>query len=187
MKNNADFLKGVYEKAEILSKKKEQEKYKYNKYLNYSSIAALFIIIPIMLFQSHINKNNNEPSPMDLPRTMAYGNIDYSFSNAEYILKGSIISKIDDDSQVELRFLVDKNLSGDVVENEVTILGSKEILNFLSDYRNLVVFLYKQDNNFYLINDSEGILIEHLPNTYVDIFGNEYSLEEIINEIDRSR
>jgi hypothetical protein len=188
VKNNADFLKGVYEKAEILSKQKEKEKdkYKYNNYLKYSSIAALFIIVPILLLQSNIFKDN-EPSPINEPRIMSLGNIDYSFANAEYILKGSIASMTSLDSQVELEFIADKKLFGEKIADGVTILCSEEVLSFLSDYNDVIVFINKQNGNFRLYNDSEGILIEHLPNTYMDIFGNEYSLEEIIKNIDRSR
>ncbi|TAH59844.1 MAG: hypothetical protein EWM50_07330 [Gottschalkiaceae bacterium] len=189
MKNDAEFLKGVYAKAESLSK--EKEKYKYNKYIKYSSVAALFILIPILLLQNIINNNEpspiEQPSPISQPRTMSFGNIDYSFSNAEYILKGSVVSKTSDDDYVELKLSIDEKLFGNDINNEIIAYGSKEIVNFLSDGTDVVVFLYEQDGDYFIFNDSEGILIEHLPNTYIDIFGNEYSIEDITKNIDRSR
>ena len=186
MRNNGDFLKGVYEKAEILLEQKEKKQLKYKKYLKYSSVSALFILIPLLLLQNNV-PDINEPLPINEPRVMSFGNIDYSFSNAEFILKSSINSINSTDDFVELKLSVENNLYGDDIGDEITVLGSKETTNFISDYENIIVFLNELDNKYYLNNDSEGILIEYLPNVYVDMFGNEYTTEDIIQKIDRSR
>lgn len=188
MKNNEDFLKGIYEKAEILEKEKkdEKEKYSYNKFLKYSSIAAMFIIIPILLLQSNIFKDN-EPAPINEPRIVSFGNIDYSFSNAEYIVKGKIQSINNIGDQSEITLLVEEKLYGDEVADEIKVLGSSGIEEFLKDSREIIVLLIKEEEKYLLFNDNEGILIQDNPNSYIDVFGNKYLIEEIEEIIDRRR
>ena len=188
MKNNEDFLKGIYEKAEILEKEKkdQKEKYSYNKFLKYSAIAAMFIIIPILLLQSNIFKDN-EPAPINEPRIVSFGNIDYSFSNAEYIVKGKIQSINNIGDQSEITLLVEETLYGEEVAAEINILGSREVEEFLKDSKEIIAFFNKEEESYIFFNDNEGILIQDNPKSYIDVFGNKYSIEEIKEIIDRRR
>lgn len=185
MKSNEEFLKGVYDRAEILSNEKKAYNKKPNKYLRYSSIAALFIIIPILLIQGNLNKE----APIDInePRVMSFGNIDQSFKEADYILIGTIEDKVFNDNKFDASVSISEVLYGDVYREIIEISGPDFISDSIIIDQQYIFMLKEQDNKFYLYNDLEGLLVNDNSDSYIDVFGNKYTIEDVLNNIDGRR
>ena len=84
MKNDREFLEGIYKKAEILEREKFKRRKTYNNFIKYSSVAAIFIILPLLLFNNQIFKSNNIDLPME-PRIMNVIDPISNFNDAEYV------------------------------------------------------------------------------------------------------
>jgi hypothetical protein len=186
MKNNADFLEGIYKKAEILSAKKATQK--HTPYIKYSSIAALFILVPLfLLYQNSGADQDPQATALQTPRTMSLGNMDFIFTHAEYVAKGTIVSTTATNDFLELRLSVEDTLFGPALSKEILVLGDLHSLGILETQFPVVAFLYKQEDTYYLLGDREGLFIQDSQNTYRDALENKYSIEEIYQKLDRSQ
>jgi|GEM_PF-6171013 len=184
MKNNDEFLKGVYEKIEILSKDKTN-KFKYRKYVKYSSIAALFIIIPLLLLQNNIG--THEPSVINEPRILSMGNIESDLANSEYVILGVITSKAKSEEGLNVQVEVEEVLYGENIKDTLVVSTLSDLDEVFRKDTRVVLLLDKVEEDFVLFSEMESILVEETKGEFLDIFGNKYSIKEINNIIDRSR
>ncbi len=185
MKSNEEFLKGIYEKAEIINSEKKVYSRKPNRYLKYSSIAALFIIIPVLLIQGNLSKEL--PPDVKGPRVMSYGNIDQGFLEADQILSGTVVDKRIEETEIKISVDVNEVLYGSEAEENIIVYGAENISDSLVLEEEYIYLLYKQDKKLYLYNDIEGLLINDNSGSFIDVFGNRYTIEDILNNIDGRR
>lgn len=180
MKNDKEFLEGIYKKAEVLEREKYKKNRVFNNFIKYSSVAAIFIILPLLLFNNQISKPNNIDTPIQ-PRIMNVMDPMTNFYEAEYILIGTT-EKIDKDN---ITICIDEVLYGDISTDEIIIDVSNGVIAdaFIIEEKNLL-FLNK-DDKFYLTLGIDSIFKETNNGVFEDSFGNEYNLKEVKNNIDR--
>lgn len=185
MKNNEEFLRGVYEKAEILKNEGRAKKKKPSMYLRYSSIAALFILIPILMMQGNLKEDT--PLAINEPRVMSYGNIDQSFLEADYILMGRVEGKSVESNEVEISIKVEEDLLGKQLMDTIVVNGADFISDGIIVNQMYIFLLYEYEGRLHLYKDLEGLLVKDDSDSFIDIFGNRYSVEDLINNIDGRR
>lgn len=173
MKTNREFLNGVYQKAEVLEKEKNKKKRTYNSYLRYSSVAALFIILPLLLFSKQIINKDNVNMPI-VPRTISIHSVEESFNTAEYILVGTI-EKVKKNNII---VSIDESFYGDISLDKISI---EEYSKTFKKNNKYLLFLNK-DENFYVLDSMDYSVEEGL---FGDTYGNKYDYEKIKDNIDR--
>lgn len=185
MKNNEEFLRGVYEKAEILNNEGRVKEKKTSIYLRYSSIAALFILIPILIMQGNLKEDT--PLIINEPRIMSYGNIDQSFLEADYIVMGRVEGISVENNEVEISIKVDEDLLGKQLMDTIVVNGADFISDGIIVNQIYIFLLYEAEEQLYLYKDLEGLLVKDDSDSFIDIFGNRYSVEDVRNNIDGRR
>lgn len=190
MKSDKEFLEGIYQKAEILKRENNKKKASYRSYIKYSSVAALFIIIPLLFLNSKLWGPNNE-AEFPQPRMMTIDNPVSNFFEADYILIGEtdeINKSASDSDTTEIRILVDRTFLGEINDNIISLeIQSDMESEFIKGDRSLL-FLYKDDQGVYnLTNGYNGQFKETTKDIFIDSNGNEYGIKDIENQITRRR
>ncbi len=179
MKNDREFLEGIYKKAEILEREKFKRRKTYNNFIKYSSVAAIFIILPLLLFNNQIFKSNNIDLPIE-PRIMNVIDPISNFNDAEYVLIGTT-KKI---GKNNILISLDEIFYGDLGEKEIHLDTSNIMsIKFKKGERNL--FFLNKDDKYYLTYGVDSMFKEIENNVFEDSYGNKYDLEDIKNNIDR--
>lgn len=188
MKNDKEFLKGIYEKAEILEREKTQSNSIYKKYMKYSSVAALIIILPLIFKSEILSPKNNEIQTPE-PRIIMMNNPVSNFTESDYIVIGKI-KEIDKgetkEESIDVIVSLEDKLLGDIYEDEIILKMPSYMEDEFKEGNRSLLFLYKDENQVYkLFNEIDGQFIELVQNVFVDKLGNQYSLEDIKKNIDR--
>lgn len=185
MKNDREFLEGIYQKAEVLKREKFQKKFPYKMYIRYSSVAAILVILPLLIFKDQIFELNNEIETPQPRVTRMMERVDY-FSQAEYIVIGKtkeISNQKSNEEFVDIVILLENNILGEIEDDEIILRVESHIKEeFKVGDRNLL-FLYRQENKYNLLDGSNSQFKELVNDVYVDKYGNQYSLEDIKNNI----
>lgn len=207
MKNNKEFLEGVYRKAEILEKEKisKQEPKRsipYKKYIRFASVAAIFIILPLLFLNSGIMTPYTDIG-IHQPRIMTINDPMSNYLGADFIIIGET-KEIENSVYVEegnyistdVIIAVDQVLLGEIENDVITVRvnGGKvkkaKVLSqmegdFNKDERS-ILFLYKGGEDIYsLVNNGDGQFKEIEKDIFTDKFGDKYTLEDIKDYIDR--
>lgn len=203
MKNNKEFLEGIYEKAAILQKEKEKEKQRinYKKYIKITSMAAAFLIIVPLLFREQKIPGKYE----ELPQIIRMLNISDPMSNfqeAEYIIIGETkkINKsqyVKEGNYIYTDIVIEAKevLLGDIGEEEIILrvnggvakkekVFSKREGDFKKGKKSLL-FLQKTDGVYFLVNSEESQFLEVEDKVFIDKEDNKYNIEKIKENIDR--
>lgn len=181
MKSDREFLRGVYERAEMLKKEEKEKKNPYIKYLRYSSLAALVIILPLLIFQSQIWPTDDIES-IEPRMVRMLDEIDV-FLESDYIVIGEI-SKIQADGDFhDIVIDLDQVLFGEIEIKDLVF----KIPFFLKDNfkigdRNLF-FLYKEEGQYRLTDEYNSQWKQVEEGIFEDQNGNKYNLQEIEDKI----
>lgn len=203
MKNNKEFLEGVYKKAEALERERVKKNRNYKKYGKISSMAAaIVIIIPLLLLKG---QDQFPKDYIEIPKMARMFSIDdpmTNFYDADYIVIGE--TKKTGKSQyvkegnyiyTDIAIGVDEVFLGDIQENIITLRVNGGIVKrekvfagmegeFKKGKRSLL-FLQKQGDIYYLVNGSGSQFLEVGKDKFIDKEGKEYIIEDIKNNIDR--
>jgi hypothetical protein len=185
MKNDREFLDGIYQKAEILKKEKSKQSLNYNKYIRYSSLAALLVLVPILLFNSQL-LNKDKVLPANMPRVASMLTSDEVFANAEYVIIGETENReeINPDAEfVEVNISISDTILGKMPQNRITLSVEDYIEAEFKEGERDLLFLYKDGEKFRLINALEGKFKSIDKDNFEDPYGNQYSIEEIKQKI----
>lgn len=185
MKSDKEFLDGIYKKADLLQKEESRKKYSLYKYIKYSSVAAIFILIPLLLLKGDLWAPPNEIQSPE-PRTISMNHDLYDFTTADCIIIGEVENiKVEESKTLfnEIIISIDHVLKG-IIDNN----GSLRILsNFDHELKIGIKYLFfikkEEDGFYYMDSKSEGAFRELGPDIFIDSIGNEYYLEDIKNTI----
>lgn len=206
MKDNKEFLEGIYRKAEILEKEKLKEEPKrnipYQRYIKFASVAAIFIIIPLILLNSgtltpYTDIGSHQPRIMTIndPMTNFLGS-DFIIIGETKEIKDSIYVKEENYIYTDIIISVGEVFLGEIENKEITVrvnggkVKKEKVLanmegDFNKDERSLL-FLQKHSEEIYsLVNNGDGQFKEIEKDIFIDKYGDRYSLEDIKNYIDR--
>lgn len=186
MKSDREFMDGIYKKADLLKKKKSKEKYSLNIYIKYSSVAAIFILIPLLLFKSDLL---DPPKKIQLaePKIFSMEDSLYDFSTADSIVVGEIENIKDvafKTSYKEITISIDNVLKGTIDNNQFLSILSNVDHDFERGVKYLFFIKKEGDGFYYMDNEFEGAFRELDSDTFIDSLGNEYFLEDIKNTIE---
>ncbi|MDR7869391.1 MAG: hypothetical protein RIN55_00930 [Tissierellaceae bacterium] len=203
MKSNKEFLEGVYNKAKIMEEERKNKNYIYKKYLRFSSIAAIIVILPLLVFRSQIFESNDYVEIPQMARILELVDPQLNFLEADYIVIGKA-KKIYKSQYVEesnyiytdVDIQLENVLLGDIKENEILlrVKGGKVKKNKIfsamegefSKSNKSLLFLNKDENGvYYLVHGSESQFSEIDKDLFVDKTGNTYDLDIIKENIDR--
>ena len=202
MKNNKEFLEGVYRKAEDLEKEKFKRNIPYQKYIRFASIAAVFIIIPLLFFKSQMGVPYTDIGNLQ-PRIVNINDPISNFLESDFIIIGET-KEIEDSVYVEegnyiytdIIISIDGVFLGEIENDEIRVrvnggkvkkekVFSKMEGDFQKGERSLL-FLYKDGEGIYsLVNNGDSQFKEIEKDIFIDKTGNRYTLEDIKNYIDR--
>jgi len=207
MKNNKEFLEGIYRKAEILEKQdlreeKPKRQIYYQKYIKYSTVAALFIIIPLLFFNSG-GITPYEDIGIHNPKIMTINDSMGNFLGADFIVSGdtkeikdSVYAKEGQYIYTDIIISVDRVFLGEILEKEIIVrvnggkVKKEKVFSnmegdFHKDERSLL-FLQKDREGIYsLVNNGESQYKETEKDIFIDSFGDKYTIEDIKKYIDR--
>lgn len=202
MKDNKEFLEGVYRKAELLEKEKFKKRIPYKRYIGYSSLAAIFIILPLMFFNNGLMTPYKEIESHQ-PRIISMNEPISNFYESDFILIGEVKEIKDSIYEKEANYIytdiiisVDQIFLGEIEKKEIKLrlnggkvkkgkVFSKIEGEFIKDKRSLL-FLYKDGEGIYnLANSGESQFKEIEDNIFIDELGNKYDIEDIKKNIDR--
>lgn len=206
MKDNKEFLEGIYRKAEILEKEKLKEEPKrnipYQRYIKFASVAAIFIIIPLILLNSGTLTPYTDIGSHQ-PRIMTINDLMTNFLGSDFIIigetkeiKDSIYVKEENYIYTDIIISVGEVFLGEIENKEITVrvnggkVKKEKVLanmegDFNKDERSLL-FLQKHSEEIYsLVNNGDGQFKEIEKDIFIDKYGDRYSLEDIKNYIDR--
>lgn len=206
MKDNKEFLEGIYRKAEILEKEKLKEEPKrnipYQRYIKFASVAAIFIIIPLILLNSgtltpYTDIGSHQPRIMTINDSMTnFLGSDFIIIGETKEIKDSIYVKEENYIYTDIIISVDEVFLGEIENKEITVrvnggkVKKEKVLanmegDFNKDERSLL-FLQKHSEEIYsLVNNGDGQFKEIEKDIFIDKYGDRYSLEDIKNYIDR--
>jgi hypothetical protein len=202
MKDNRDFLEGVYKKAEILKREKIKKTRIYRNTIRFGTVAAAIAIIISLAFN---NINLSTKNYIEIPQVARSLSIDdpmTNFYNAENIVIGKVknIGKsqyIEDNNYIytDITIQPEEVFLGNINEEEITlrVKGGKirkekifsPIEGRFKKKEKSLLFLYEQKGIYYLLNGAESQFLELEDNVFEDKQGNKYSIEDIKNNIDR--
>lgn len=198
MKNNREFLDGVYLKAEDL-KRDIKKKSSFNiNHIRYSSVAALIILIPVLFF-ANSRLGYQEVPQISMARTINDPSL--YFSEADFIVIGEI-KKISEGTFVESDNYIYTDIAISIDEVLLGKLGNQEIIlrvnggkdkkervyspmegEFNKGERSLFFLNRNDEETYHLTDGGDSQFIEVENNIFVDKLGNKYSLEEVKNII----
>lgn len=188
MKNDREFLDGIYQKAEILEREKLQEDSKkkspYKKYIPYSSVAAMFILLPILLLSKEALSPGNE-LPGQEPMMIRMDEPGSIFIEADYLLIGQVeyIEKKSNEGTMEIEISLEEILKGQIQEEKIIVEAPSNMKDEFKEGDRSLFLLYKEDNIYKLLGEREGQFKEENSHMFIDRFGDKYRLEEIKNII----
>lgn len=203
MKDNREFLEGIYKKAEVLEKEKANKSIKYKRYLKYSSVAAaIVIIIPLLLF---IGENSVSKEYVEIPQMIRLFRTNdpmINFNNAEYIVIGkpekigkSQYVKEDNYIYTDITIDIEEVFLGDIHKDEITlrVMGGKvkkdkvfsEMEGRFKKREKSLLFLREEKGIYYLFDGDESQFLEVEQDVFLDKQGNKYNLDDIKNNINR--
>jgi hypothetical protein len=197
MKNDREFLNGIYAKAEVLQRETDKTKKSNKVYYKFVSMAALIILIPTLLF---LNNDFGYKEIHPMTRMISISDPGTYFYEADFIVIGKV-KEVKNSKYVEeenyiftdVVIIPDQVLKGDIKGNEIVlringgkVRSEKVYSNMESEFikgKTSLLFLRKDNEGFYnLVNDKSQFLeIEN--NIFRDELGNKYSLEDIENNI----
>ncbi|WP_353095072.1 hypothetical protein [Tissierella praeacuta] len=203
MKDNREFLEGVYKKAGALEREKVKKSRIYKRYVKISSMAAaIVIIVPLLLFK----RQNSVPKDYtEIPQIARMFTIDdpmISFYEADYIVVGET-KKIDRSQYVkennyiytDITIRVDQVFLGGIYENEIILRikgGKAEKEKVFSQMegefkkgKKSLLFLREEEGVYYLVNGNESQFLEVEKDIFIDKLGNQYNIDDIKDNIDR--
>lgn len=203
MKDNREFLEGVYKKAEMLERERVEKSRIYKRYVKISSMAAaIVIIVPLLLFKG---QNSVPKGYTEIPQIARMFTIDdpmISFHEADYIVVGET-KKIDKSQYVkennyiytDITIGIEKVFLGDIHKDEIILRvrgGKVEKEKVFSQMEGefkkgskSLLFLQKEEGVYYLVNDGEGQFLEVEKDVFIDKQGNKYNIDDIKDNIDR--
>lgn len=203
MKNNKEFLEGVYSKAKILEEERNKKNLLHKRYTRFSSIAAIIVILPLLVFKSQIYEPNNYKEIPQMVRMISIEDPQLNFLEADYIVIGET-KKIYKSQYVkegnyiytDVAIHIDNVLLGDIDEDEIILrvkggkVKKEKVFSMLEGEfekgSKSLLFLYKDENNiYYLVNGSESQFAEIEKDLFMDKSGNKYDLDYIKENIDR--
>lgn len=206
MKDNKEFLEGIYRKAEILEKEKLKEEPKrnipYQRYIKFASVAAIFIIIPLILLNSgtltpYTDIGSHQPRIMTIndPMTNFLGS-DFIIIGETKEIKNSIYVKEENYIYTDIIISVDEVFLGEIENKEITVrvnggkVKKEKVLanmegDFNKDERSLLFLQKHSEEIYFLVNNGDGQFKEIEKDIFIDKYGDRYSLEDIKNYIDR--
>lgn len=206
MKDNKEFLEGIYRKAEILEKEKLKEEPKrnipYQRYIKFASVAAIFIIIPLILLNSgtltpYTDIGSHQPRIMTIndPMTNFLGS-DFIIIGETKEIKDSIYVKEENYIYTDIIISVDEVFLGEIENKEITVrvnggkVKKEKVLanmegDFNKDERSLLFLQKHSEEIYFLVNNGDGQFKEIEKDIFIDKYGDRYSLEDIKNYIDR--
>lgn len=203
MKDNREFLEGVYKKAEALEREKTKKRTTYRRYFKNSSIAAaIVIIIPLLLF---IGENSVPKDYTEIPQMIRMLRVDdpmANFYNAQYIVVGkpkkigkSQYVKEDNYIYTDITIDIEEVFLGDIQKDEITlrVKGGKvkkekvfsDIEGEFKKGKKSLLFLQEDKGIYYLVNGEESQFLEVEQDIFIDKQGNRYNLDDIKNNINR--
>lgn len=206
MKNNKEFLEGVYRKAEVLQKEKiskEESKRSitYQKYIRFASVAAIFIILPLLFLNSGIMTPYTDIGIHE-PRIMTINDPMANFLSADFIIIGetkeiedSIYVKEGNYIYTDIIISVDEVFLGEIENKEIIVrvnggkVKKEKLLSKMQgdfqNYERSILFLYKDGEDIYsLVNNGDGQFKEIEKDIFTDKFGDKYTIEDIKYYID---
>lgn len=178
MMDNREFLDRIYEKAKVLEDERSNSRKRYNKYLQFSSVAALLILIPLFAFKDQILKPNpmniNEIEPKGIKMfTMVY---EEYFHEADYIVLGQKVDSSWDKTSINIEiqesFLGD--ISGLINLDHVEGFGSNRVLLFL-----------KGEGKTHSLLNGDSYFTETKEGVFQDNLGHTLSIQDIEDNIRR--
>lgn len=206
MKDNKEFLEGIYRKAEILEKEKLKEEPKrnipYQRYIKFASVAAIFIIIPLILLNSgtltpYTDIGSHQPRIMTIndPMTNFLGS-DFIIIGETKEIKDSIYVKEENYIYTDIIISVGEVFLGEIENKEITVrvnggkVKKEKVLanmegDFNKDERSLLFLQKHSEEIYFLVNNGDGQFKEIEKDIFIDKYGDRYSLEDIKNYIDR--
>lgn len=179
MKNDREFLEGIYQKAEILQRKKLKKSNAYKSIMKFSSVAAILIILPLLMFNDQLQQPDSIAPPIHGPRTMNLIDPKANFFEAEYILIGTI----EDSNESGVTVNVDNVFYGDISEDKIHLEPMEGV--FSKNQRNLLFLNKDEGGMYYLIFGTESQFKEIKKDIFIDSNGDQYNFEDIKNNIDR--
>ncbi len=204
MKTDKEFLNGIYMKADILEREKNQPKVKKSIFSSRSfkfatALAAIVLMIPTY-FSLKGNFDHYEELPK-LARAIFLEDPMANYYDAEYIVVGRV-KRIHKSEYVEegnyiftdIDIEVEESLLGSVDEDNIILrasggqVKSKKLFSKLEGNFNknkrYVFFLVKYGEDYELLMGEASQYKDTGNNSYIDIYDNTYSLEEIKKLID---
>lgn len=192
MKDNREFLQGIYEKANMLEEEKCRKYRLYKNFLRFSSVAALMIVIPLILIKMQVPQSNipseiAQNAPKEI-RMFTTNDPVSNFTNAEFIVIGRTkeVSKgSPDNTFINLTIGIDEVFLGNI-DKEIDLKVSDFLnIDFKKNSRNLL-FLYRgEENIYYLIDENTGYFKEREKDVFQDNLGNLYNTQDIKDNIKR--
>lgn len=179
MKSDREFLDGIYKKAAILEDQKQKKNILYSKLIRFSSVAAIFIILPLLIFNSQLFDPENKIETPSQPKIMISYDPNYIFQMADYILIGNVY-RIEKDT---VEITIENTLYGEINRDKILIKIEDEGLryNFIKGSRNLL-FLNKVNDNYHLLEDGQ---FREVDKVFMNSNGDSFDLEDIKNNIER--
>lgn len=203
MKSNKEFLEGVYSKAKILEQERNKKNLLYKRCIRFSSIAAIIVILPLLVFKSQIYEPNNYKEIPQMIRMMNIEDPQLNFLEADYIVIGET-KKIYESQYVkegnyiytDVAINLKNVLLGDIDKEEILLrvkggkVKKEKVISVMEgEFKKgseSLLFLYKDENDiYYLVNGSASQFTEIEKDLFIDKSGNKYDLDYIKENIDR--
>ncbi|WP_313755734.1 hypothetical protein [Tissierella sp.] len=203
MKDNREFLEGIYKKAEVLEREKIKKSTIYKRYVKISSMAAaIAVIVPLILFRGQISVPKDYTEIPQIVRMFTINDPIVNFYEADYIVIGET-KKINKSQYVkennyiytDITIGVDEIFLGDIHNDEIIlrIKGGKvekekvfsQMEGEFKKGKKSLLFLQKEKGIYYLLNGDESQFLEIEKDIFIDKQGNKYNIDNIKDNIDR--
>lgn len=184
MKNDREFLDGVYKKAELLKTEKNKTR---TLYIKYSSLAAVFLLvvtIPFIMFRDQNIDKNKEAENHEPQMIRMMGEPRDNFTESDYIVIAKIEKKLDNHEEfMDIEVSIEEILRGEIKGKEIVL----SVPSYLSDEFKIgdknLLFLYSWEDKYSLLDDINSQFEESKKDEFRDKQGNQYSLKDIKNKI----
>jgi len=203
MKDNREFLEGIYKKAEELEMARVRKSRIYKRYGRISSMAAVIaIIVPLILFKGQNSALKDYTEIFQMARRFTINDPMVNFYEADYIVVGET-KKINKSQYVkennyiytDITIGVDEIFLGDIHNDEIIlrIKGGKvekekvfsQMEGEFKKGKKSLLFLQREKGIYYLVNGDEGQFLEIEKDIFIDKQGNKYNIDNIKDNIDR--
>ncbi|HAE92257.1 MAG TPA: hypothetical protein DCG60_06365 [Tissierella sp.] len=203
MKDNREFLEGIYKKAEELEMARVRKSRIYKRYGRISSMAAVIaIIVPLILFKGQNSALKDYTEIFQMARRFTINDPMVSFYEADYIVVGET-KKINKSQYVkennyiytDIIIGVDEIFLGDIHNDEIIlrIKGGKvekekvfsQMEGEFKKGKKSLLFLQREKGIYYLVNGDESQFLEIEKDIFIDKQGNKYNIDNIKDNIDR--